>query len=75
MQNIKILSHLHMIPKNNHITVYLINNLLKELRKKSIIHMFCVVYTPEKQNLLPYNNSETTLLDIHNFENAVFLKK
>lgn len=71
MRTIRILASIHTIPNNNHVTVFLFNNLLPILRKKVNVKLIWLVYEAEKLKLPKHIDSDITLVDIHDYDNAV----
>ena len=71
MNRIKILASLHTMPNIKSINTLFFENLLPVLRKRMPVHMVWLVYQPERLNLSLQNDPNTTMLDIHDYENAV----
>jgi len=45
--------------------------ILQYLRKKTDVHITWLVYQPERLKIEPKNNTQTSILDIHDFKNAL----
>ena len=71
MQTIKILTSLHTMPNVKSVNTLFFENLLPALRKKIQVHMVWLVYQPKRLNLSLQNDPNITILDIHDYENAV----
>ncbi|MGI0010752.1 MAG: hypothetical protein ACREAE_05075 [Nitrosopumilaceae archaeon] len=68
---IKILIIRHSTPDVRNYSSILFENLLQVLKNRTKLHLTWFVYLPEKLKLYPRDEPDTTILDIHDFENAV----
>jgi len=71
MRTIKILVIHYLFPHITSITTLFFKNLLPVLKTNVNVHMVWVVYTPEKLDLPEENDHTTTILDIHDYDNAL----
>jgi len=67
---LRILTIHNTMPNVKSYTTILFENVLPILRIKTKVHMTWLIYQPEKLNLKD-EERETTILDIHDFKNAV----
>jgi len=68
---LKILASLHTLPDIESYKTRLFRNILPVLKRKTSVHVTWLVYQPDKLNLPPQNDPETTIIDIHDYRNAV----
>ena len=68
---LKILTVLHTLPSVKSYRTLCFNNLLPYLRTKTDVHITWLVYQPERLELPPQNDPQTSILDIHDFKNAL----
>ena len=71
MRSIKILIPIHTLPHIQSYTTILFENLLPVLRTKSKVQIVWLVYQADKIQSPVKNNVEETILDIHDYNNAV----
>ena len=71
MRSLRILVPIHIMPNRIHATTLLFENLLPILRTKAKVHMIWLVYLPDKINLPQPTNSDSTILNIHDYKNAL----
>jgi len=71
MHNLKILVPLHTLPNVKSITTILFENLLSVFKTKANVHIVWLVFTPEKIDSTNRNHLNYTILDIHDYQNAV----
>ncbi len=71
MKNLKILVPLHTLPDVKSVTTIFFESLLSVLKTKVNVHILWLVYTPERIDSTNWNHSDSTVLDIHDYENAV----
>lgn len=71
MYDLKILVPIHTLPDVKSITTILFENLLSVLKTKVNVHILWLVYKPDKLILENQQYTDHTILDIHNYENAV----
>ena len=71
MNTLHILVPTHVMPDVKSVTTMFFDNLLGALKKKTNVHVTWLVYTPEKFTLPKEENSDITILDIHDFKNAI----
>ena len=71
MKNLKILVPLHTLPDVKSVTTIFFESLLSVLKNKVNVHILWLVYTPERIDSSNWNRSDSTVLDIHDYENAV----
>ena len=71
MSTLRILVPTHVMPNVKSVVTLFFDNLLPVLRTKTKVHMIWLVYQPEKLHLSSQQNSDTTILDIHDYENAL----
>jgi hypothetical protein len=71
MRDLKILVPLHTLPDVKSVTTIFFESLLSVLKTKVNVHILWLVYTPEKINMTNQHNPSFTILDIHNYQNAV----
>ena len=75
MQSIRILIPLHTLPDVKSVTTIFFENLLSVLKTKVNVHIVWLVYTPERIDLTNLNYLNSTVLDIHDYQNAVDVVK
>lgn len=71
MKSIKILIPLHVLPNAKSAQTLFFENLLPVLKTRVNVHILWLVYTPEKINIANLNSQNSTVLDIHDYRNAV----
>ena len=71
MNTINILIPTHVMPDVKSVTTMFFDSLLNTLKKKINVHITWLVYTTEKFIPSKGVNSDVTILDIHDFKNAV----
>lgn len=71
MRSIRILVPIHVLPNTKTVTTLYFELLLPYLKTKLNVHIIWIVYTPEKLFKSYICNSYETILDIHNYKNAV----
>ncbi len=69
--SLRILALHHTTPDVKSVVTLVFENLLRILSTRTKVHMIWVVYSPDKLDLQKYNNVDTTVLDIHNYKNAL----
>ncbi len=69
--NLRILALHHTTPDVTSVVTLIQENLLRILSTRTRVHMIWVVYTPDKLDLQKYNNENTTVIDIHDYKNAL----
>ena len=68
---IKILTVIHTMPNIKSYRTLCFEQILQYLRKKTDVHITWLVYQPERLKIEPKNNTQTSILDIHDFKNAL----
>lgn len=68
---IKILASLHTMPDVVSYKAMIFRNILPIMREKTQVHVTWLVYMPEKFNLPIQEEPDRTILDIHDYRNAV----
>lgn len=68
---LKILASLHTLPEVESYKARIFRNILPILKRKTSVHVTWLVYQPDNLNLQPQNDPETTIIDIHDYRNAV----
>ena len=71
MPSLRILVPIHTMPNIKSFITLFFENLLPVIKNKTKVQIIWLVYTPEKLNFIPQNNSENVILDIHNYKNAL----
>ena len=71
MKNLRILVPLHTLPDVKSVTTIFFESLLSVLKTKVNVHILWLDYTPERIDSTNWNHSDSTILDIHDYENAV----
>ena len=71
MDDLKILVPLHTLPDVKSVTTIFFENLLSVFQTKVNVHIVWLVFTPEKIDLTNQNYLNYTILDIHDYQNAV----
>lgn len=71
MNNLKILVPLHTLPTSKSLTTIFFDELLPVLKTKVNVHVLWLVYTPNKISLTNSQYENYTILDIHNYNNAI----
>ena len=64
---IKILTILHTLPNVKSYRTLCFERILPYLRSKTDVHITWLVYQPERLKIEPQNNTQTSILDIHDF--------
>jgi len=72
---LKILTVLHTLPSVKSYRTLCFDNILPYLRAKTDVHVTWLVYQPERLELPAQNNPQTSILDIHDFKNALDVVK
>lgn len=73
MRTLRILIPLHTMPDVKSITTMYVENLIPAMKKRMNVHVVWFVYSPEHLFIKKNENTDTTILDIHDFKNAVEL--
>ena len=68
---IEILTVLHTLPNVKSYRTLCFERILPYMRSKSDVHITWLVYQPERLNIEYTKNSDLTILDIHDFKNAI----
>ena len=68
---IEILTVLHTLPTVKSYRTLCFERILPYMRSKSDVHITWLVYQPERLNIEYTKNSDLTILDIHDFKNAI----
>ena len=68
---IKILTVIHTMPNVKSYRTLSFERILPYLRSKTDVHITWLVYQPERLKIEPQNNTQTSILDIHDFKNAL----
>ncbi len=71
MSTFHILVPTHVMPDVKSVTTMFFDNLLEALKKNTKVHVTWLVYTSAKFSSSTRENSDTSILDIHDFKNAV----
>ncbi len=71
MNDLKILVPLHTLPDIKSLTTIFFAELLPVLKTKVNVHILWLVYTPNKIPLTNLQCEDCTILDIHNYKNAI----
>ena len=71
MQSIKILVPIYTTPNVKSAISMIIENLSSALSQKVNVHIVWFVYSPDKLDVIPTINEGETILDIHDFYNAI----
>ncbi len=71
MDDLKILVPIHILPNVKSVITIFFENLLPVLKTKVNVHILWLVYTPDKLILANQQYNDHTILDIHNYKNAV----
>lgn len=71
MYNLKILVPLHTLPDVTSVTTIFFESLLSAFKTKVNVHIVWLVYTPEKLDSTNQNHLNYTILDIHDYQNAI----
>jgi len=73
LETIKILIPTHTIPGGTSVVTLLFENLLLVLKKYVDVHVIWFVYQPDQINKLKKISADSTIIDIHDYDNAVEL--
>lgn len=73
MQEIRILTLHPTLPHVKSAITLFFDNLLPVLQTKANVHMIWLVYKPEKLTMSQHNDPNTTIIDIHDYDNALEL--
>ena len=73
MQSIRILVPTHVIPETKSVITLFFENLLPVLKQHANIHIIWLVYQPERINQSQKISEDTTVIDIHDYGNAIEL--
>jgi len=71
MPPLRILVPIHTMPNITSVTVVFFENLLSLLKTMTDVHVIWLVYTPERLSPTAQKNPDITILDIHNYKNAL----
>lgn len=71
MKTLRLLALHHTMPNITSVVTLFFKNLLPALKTRRNVHMIWVVYTPDKINLQNNTDPDTTILDIHDYKNAL----
>lgn len=71
MQSIRILIPLHTLPDVKSVTTIFFESLLSALKTKVNVHILWLVYTPDRIDSENRHYLGSTILDIHDYQNAV----
>ena len=71
MNTLRILIPLHTTPDTKSVITMFFENFLPVIKNRTKVQTMWLVYTPDKLALIPQNNSEDIILDIHNYKNAL----
>lgn len=71
MQSIRILIPLHTLPHVKSVTTIFSESLLSVLKTKVEVHILWLVYTPDRIDSENRHYPDYTILDIHDYQNAV----
>lgn len=71
MQSIRILIPLHTLPHVKSVTTIFSESLLSVLKTKIDVHILWLVYTPDRIDSENRHYPDYTILDIHDYQNAV----
>ncbi len=75
MTSLRILTSLHTLPDTKSMMTLFFESILPVLKTKADVHMIWLIYMPEKLNLPIKADQSNTILDIHDYENAVEVLK
>ncbi len=73
MESIRILIPTHVTPDTKSVTTLFFENLLPIIKQHANVHLIWLVYKPDKIDKLKKISSDTTIIDIHDYDNAVEL--
>ena len=73
LQQIKILIPIHTTPNVKSVVTLFFENILPVLKQHVKVHVIWVVYQPDRINELTKTSDDETILDIHDYDNAVEL--
>ena len=68
---IEILTVLHTLPNVKSYRTLCFEHVLPYLRSKTDVHITWLVYQPERLNIESQKDPHSTILDIHDFKNAL----
>ena len=71
MQSLRILVPIYTLPTIKSVTALFFENLLPILKTMTNVHIIWLVYAPERLDSMVEKDPDTTILDIHNYKNAV----
>jgi len=71
MKKIRILVSLHILPTGDHLTTMLFKNILPILQKNLDVELFWLVYLPERISEIDIPQTNSTIIDIHDYKNCV----
>jgi len=71
MRTIKILAPIHVMPNTTSVTTMVIHSIISELRTRVKVNIVWFIYNPDKTDLSQYHDTDSTVLSIHDYENAL----
>ncbi len=71
MDTFRILVPTHTLPDSKTVITIFFNSYLSYLKTKFKVHIIWLVYAPEKLSQIKQNDKNETILDIHNYKNAL----
>ena len=72
---LEILTVLHTLPSIKSYRTLCFDNILPYLKTKTEVHVTWLVYQPERLELPTQNDPQISILDIHDFKNALDVVK
>ncbi len=75
MQSIRILIPTHITPETTSVNTLFFENLLPLLKQHVKVHLIWFVYTPDQINTSKKISDDITIIDFHDYDNAVELLK
>jgi UDP-N-acetylglucosamine:LPS N-acetylglucosamine transferase len=73
LETIKILIPTHTTPGGTSVVTLLFENLLPVLKKYVDVHIIWLIYQPDRMNKLQKISDDETILDIHDYDDAIKL--
>ena len=73
MQSIRILIPTHVTPETKSLTTLFFENLLPVLKQHANVHMIWLVYQPDRIDQSQKISDNMTIVDIHDYDNAIEL--
>ncbi|MBI1829462.1 MAG: CDP-glycerol glycerophosphotransferase family protein [Thaumarchaeota archaeon] len=73
MKTLRILIPHHTLPDVKSLTTLYVENLIPVIKKRMKVQVIWFVYSPDKLQLQKQENTDITILDIHDFKNAAQL--